>query len=221
MLLRLHMCRVSWFGSGVLLVGSLAMSCSSNGSTLDRTGNDAMKAAPGPAASGAEPAASQGCPVVHYHLDLPAAFAGAAYCRAGFDDAVGWLTLLDSNGVSITNPPSCLFPDCGTCQAGQPGKCPPNLSCYVRMPAGGVDLEASFEALTTRPCRASAAIVCRESGCRPSGHYIARMCAVVLQSAAADEQCATEAYSVPPSCIDVPFDFPATTMVVGTISPSP
>ena len=63
-------------------------------------------------------------------------------------------------------------------------------------------------------------MACYAAHCAPPGHYVARMCAYALppDSDGGYQVCELHAASTP-TCVDVPFDLPATGQVIGVLDP--
>jgi hypothetical protein len=143
---------------------------------------------------------------------------GSKFCtdRCGLSD---WVTVLDEGGAKVAATNMCGVPDCATCQANPCiGACgyPRSLD-----PQGAQSLWNGVQALDAGTC--GAGLACASLRCAPAGHYVAHFCGHALDPADAGEcapadGCPCAAFN--PTCVDVPFDYPANATVQGVLDPN-
>jgi hypothetical protein len=121
-----------------------------------------------------------------------------------------WLTIRDSSGAAITLDNLCK-PSCDTCQVTTCHQCPPTE------PAGPEGATGTWDGTFFEPSRCDPAsptgYPCADRRCAPAGRYTAVMCATAPVQTASGPTCP----SGTPTCVEVPFDYPAAAPVVGTL----
>lgn len=154
--------------------------------------------------------------------------AGGAYC-AGTTSSCNneWLTILGPDGKPVPRDLSCSS-ECGECALlGCAAVCP----APSPVPAAGLSQTWAGRYFTSGKCTTAQGdnVSCGVGQCAAAGKYVARMCLYVDGSApdggadAADaaasspERCRAQSAGAKPTCVDVPFDWPSTKTVVGTI----
>ena len=124
-----------------------------------------------------------------------------------------WLTILAPDGTELGLDYTCGT-DCATC-ISRP--CPPG-PCAIPfpVPAGGetTTWNGLYFTNETRTCN-GASTTCYQARCAAPGRYTARMCGYARQDEGGPE-CTTADTA---TCTDVPFDWPPTASVSGTIGP--
>lgn len=145
-----------------------------------------------------------------------------SYCAGGQKACdAEWLTILGPDGQPFARDNTCNT-SCGDCA---PVRCPG--SCIQPVPiADKVTRAWDGRLFAQSTCNGSAGTLsCGAAKCAPKGRYTARMCAspsATVGDAGADAasgpstQC-TIAQGAQPKCVDVQFDWPSTTPVVGTL----
>jgi hypothetical protein len=123
------------------------------------------------------------------------------------------ITVLDSSGQPV---PSGI-PFCSTLcsSACMPSPCP-GFACIAQgFPVVTKEYPWDGSAFATSTCGAK--MTCYQPGFVPAGHYVARMCATpgTLSSDGGLPQTCTA--TGPLECVDVPFEFPSATPVVGQL----
>jgi hypothetical protein len=145
----------------------------------------------------------------------PAAFeltstSGSAYCVGATDCNNTWLTLLRPDGSPLTTARDCIA-DCDECLAvGCTGACPQPYN----MPAGGLKGAWNGTHYIQSACGAER-MQCALAQCAPAGKYIARMCVRRATSDGGPGGCQGVAT---PTCVEVPFEWPATGPVRGVVN---
>jgi len=138
-----------------------------------------------------------------------------------------WLTILGPDGRPVPRDLSCSS-ECGECAlVGCGAVCP----APSPVPSGGLRQTWAGRYFTSSKCTTAQgdSVGCGAGQCAAPGKYVARMCLYVDGSApdggadAADasasspEPCRAQSPGAKPTCVDVPFDWPSTKAVVGTI----
>jgi hypothetical protein len=157
---------------------------------------------------------------VSFHLDRGGP-AGTEFCIGapdGCDGFVGeWLNIEDAQGRSITRGLDLCGRDCNGCQIP---RCPP-IPCISSspMPASGLDATWSGEDWSSGGTCGEARNTCLSRACAKPGRYVAHMCAYMIDGAddAGALDCHRDASKVP-TCVDVPFDYPASGVVTGALA---
>ena len=104
-----------------------------------------------------------------------------------------------------------------TCSACQSVLYPSGFSCSS-LPAGGVDARWDGTAIAGQSsCLSSEGssatrLSCSTRQCVPAGHYNATMCAFTSA-----QSCGRDPIGDHGTCVSVPFDYPTTSVVVGTL----
>lgn len=174
--------------------------------------------APIPDADGASGPDAQGpcAPTPVTFVMLVATSGGARYCADPPDGCSGadWLTLLPAGGTPITIDSTCT-PDCGVCQ---PVACPAVCAAPSEVPDTGERRMWSGNEFVSGRCGPAGTTACVDRSCAPAGSYVARMCGYA-EIASGPSTGACTAATTMPTCVDVPFDWPAAagTTVRGTI----
>lgn len=127
-----------------------------------------------------------------------------------------WLTIIDSAGKSLTYGNACET-TCGECQqVGCPSICPQPSP----VPAEGAKLSWDGRIFTSNTCNGAAgSLSCVDLDCAPSGQYIARMCGYRSTADGGTNACSGLTMDAKPTCVDVPFEWPKTVTVRGTLGP--
>lgn len=122
-----------------------------------------------------------------------------------------WLTIRDSSGAVLALDSLCR-PSCDTCQVTTCG-----LSCPPTGPAGPNGATQTWDGTFFELSRCGPAnpdgMLCADRRCATAGRYTAVMCATPPVQTASDPACPSET----PTCVEVPFDYPAAAPVVGTL----
>jgi hypothetical protein len=122
-----------------------------------------------------------------------------------------WLAIRDASGHAMNLSNYCQA-SCDNCiMVG----CPAICALPQPMPAAGTTKTWNgtfFASSTCGPDRMS----CLNKRCAPAGKYVAVMCASAVSSDAGDLAC-TNAFDAPQTCVEVPFEYPSATPVVGVI----
>jgi hypothetical protein len=118
-----------------------------------------------------------------------------------FQDGPSWVSIHDAVGSEIQIRQLCTLASCGSCQF--------DVICGAAFTTSQVPVALTWDG-TMFPhghCGADAkACVMEDTTCTPPGHYDARMCAYRNRN-----------LNEPATCVDVPFDLPASAPVVGTL----
>jgi hypothetical protein len=157
-------------------------------------------------AAGATPDAGKTGSVT-LRLVLPS---GQSFCdRCG---GITHITILGGVGQTLeTGVPSCST----TCSSCAPTLCPA-VACLPRALPTTNDFTWDGTSNTGSTCGAH--VTCFQPGAAPAGRYVARMCATPGVATPADGGfVSTCTPSGPIQCIDVAFDFPGPSPVVGTL----
>jgi hypothetical protein len=122
------------------------------------------------------------------------------------------ITILDDAGHAVeTNIPFCST----TCSTCAPTLCPPIVCAAQAVPA---ENDFTWDGTSVTPATCGNNVACYQPGHAPAGHYVARMCATPGTITTADggfPSTCTATGSI--ECVDVPFDFPGPSPVVGTL----
>lgn len=161
------------------------------------------------------------CSSVSFHLiSREPIDGGSSFCVGNPNcGSAGLLTVFDSEMNVVTLGLECNDVDCTSCR---PTLCPPNPCSLSRpLPSSGEDLTWDGTVwLGGGECNGLATGACFSRRCAPPGHYVARLCAFPLAPNSDGGLLECERHASPtPTCIDVPFDYPATTTVTGTLDP--
>jgi hypothetical protein len=135
---------------------------------------------------------------------------GGTWCL-GQGCSTQWLSIRDSSGKSLVLSNYCS----STCEACQMVGCPAICAMPQPMPAAGTTTTWNGAVFSSGTC-GSNAMSCLDKRCAPAGKYVAVMCAAAVSSEAGDLLCANT-FDVKPTCVEVPFDYPSSASVVGTI----
>ena len=139
-------------------------------------------------------------------LVLPA---GHSFCDSCYESHI---TILDGAGQSVkTNVPACS-PTCSICALPPCAFLP---ACSQTVPTTN---ELTWDGASATASTCGNNVACYQPAFAPAGRYVARMCATpgTLMTADADlfSTCAATGSL---ECVDVPFDFPGPSPVVGTL----
>jgi hypothetical protein len=124
------------------------------------------------------------------------------------------ITILNAAGQAI----GLSIPWCSTtCSAAcAPSPCP-GIACFdqgIAVKTGELPWDGT--SITGSTCGNH--VGCYQSGFAPSGHYVARMCATPGNLTTADGGFPSTCTATGPAeCVDVPFDFPGPSPVIGTL----
>lgn len=155
-------------------------------------------------ADGNAPCAA-GSMTFHFRADPPASF-----CVGAADSCTNvWLHILDAEGNERVVDRPCLA-DCDECQ---PYGCPASCAVPQHMTSGGVT--RTWDGTTYASGTCGEGLGCTRRQCIESGHYIARMCA--YRDLGTNGPTGICASAQTPTCTDVPFDWPPTSTVDGSI----
>jgi hypothetical protein len=155
---------------------------------------DASASASGGNGSPADAAPCQGR--VTFRIDAPDP--SAWFVVDPFQDSPNWVSIQDAVGSAVEIRQLCTLASCGTCQF--------DVICGAAFMTLPVPVTLTWDG-TMFPhghCGADAKACLMEDTCAPPGHYDARMCA-------------SRNFNEPATCVDVPFDLPASGPVVGTL----
>jgi hypothetical protein len=134
----------------------------------------------------------------------------AGYCLGPGSCNVTWLTILLPNGTAAVLDNLCAT-DCATCQ-GRP--CPGSCQASSPVPRDGQSTTWNGNYYTQSSC--GNAPSCLAPQCAAPGRYTARFCAYKSDTDGG-MPCLSGGTPPPPSCTDVPFDWPAGAGVNGTV----
>lgn len=191
-------------------------------------GSNAGGAHAGGTANGGSTSGSGGtsgaCKPVAIHMNPGGPPPGSDFCSGPPNCQSGEaFSVLDAAGKPLMTGLSCGMTDCKGCLA-QP--CPPG-SCHFSspVPAAGTDFNwdgTVYDAASG--CGSgqigSPPLACWMPSCAPPGHYVAHLCAYAMPSNSDGGFQVCELHAeVKPTCVDVPFDYPTTTQVVGVLDP--
>jgi hypothetical protein len=155
------------------------------------------------------------CAPATFHLSADLGAGSSRYCLGEASCANGvWLTILAPDGQVIAPAlPVCAL-DCSSCSMPN---CHSRICINPVLPLQGLDLSWSGESWLEGTC-GTAASSCHSRSCPPAGRYTARMCAHALPAGetAGPEGCGDRA-AAEATCVEVPFDYPATEPVVGVL----
>ncbi len=232
--------RISSFSSAraLFFVGALLVGCSGKSlpppsegppvAALDLDAGGAM-CAPAPTSPDMSPCGSETCTslpptcptscttlgTVKFHLSVPSASAYVVSTYSWAADSVNWFSVSSAAGNALQIVPPTA--DIGqalywapSCSAGASLDVVP-LFGQQSVGASGMDGIWNGTAYsTTSTCTQAqyGAVPCGDVLCAPAGKYVVKMCA------------STSDPNAPPQCVSVPFDFPGTPVVEGTVSSS-
>jgi hypothetical protein len=122
------------------------------------------------------------------------------------------IDILDGAGQTLeTSIPSCSA-TCATCASTV---CPA-IACLPQ--ALPVKIERTWTGTVANPSTCGSHVNCFEPATAPTGHYVARMCATPGDLTTADGGSAPRCTATgAKECVDVPFDLPGPSPVVGTL----
>jgi hypothetical protein len=224
-------------GTVLVLVSLGTSACSSDtqvGSSLDGGrgaggANGGMTSAGGTANGGSTSGsggsgAGGACAPVSIHMNRGGPPPGTDFCSGPPNcDSGDPFTVLDASGKALTTWLSCGMADCTSC-VGQP--CPPG-SCHFSSPVPAAGTDFTWDGTVyadSSGCGSgqigSPPVRCWKPSCAPPGRYTAHLCAYALppNSDGGVQVCELHAATTP-TCVDVPFDYPTTTQVVGALDP--
>jgi hypothetical protein len=137
---------------------------------------------------------------------------GGPFCT-GHRCQPGWFTVLSPNGTPLLGGSICGT-DCATCVTTP---CPP-LPCMFPTPVPPEGVQATWSGAyfteETTTCNGQST-ACARKRCAAPGHYTVRMCAYARQ----DDGGALCTTVDTPTCVELPFDWPSTATVIGTVGP--
>lgn len=170
-------------------------------------------------ASGAISADCQSLGSVTFHLQAPAGAPAYTYLNSFGDpgDGFWWYAVAAADGTPLQIfLPANAATTCGTCQNVL---YPDGFSCST-LTTDGVDALWKGTAIVGRSScpwsdgSVASTISCSTLECMPAGRYVATMCAYTSTSA-----CVSDPRDGQGTCVSVPFDYPTTSVVVGTLPP--
>lgn len=164
------------------------------------------------------------CAPVSIHMNPGGPPPGSDFCSGPPNCQSGDpFTVLDAAGKSLTTGLSCGMADCKSCVAQG---CPPG-SCHFSSPVPTTGTDFTWNGTVYAAATGcgsgqigSPPVNCWMPSCAPAGHYVAHLCAYALppDSDGGFQVCELHA-ATKPTCVDVPFDYPTTTQVVGVLDP--
>ncbi|HEY8079301.1 MAG TPA: hypothetical protein VIF62_34460 [Labilithrix sp.] len=132
--------------------------------------------------------------------------------QGSFCDSEGcngtFITLLRADGTALAATPDCET-SCGDCA---PVACPALCRAPNEVGAGG--LKTTWNGTYSESSTCGSGVTCAQPECAEAGHYVARMCVFRdAHEAGAVGGC----QAGEKVCTDVPFDWPTTATITGTI----
>jgi hypothetical protein len=119
--------------------------------------------------------------------------------------------------MPVTQALGCASTDCSSCQAAP---CPP-IACAISspLPAAGIDVSWSGVEWTSGGACGNYNTPCSKHSCAAAGRYTARFCGYALSGGDGGFQDCQLFGSSTPTCADVAFDYPTTSVVTGVLDP--
>jgi hypothetical protein len=126
-----------------------------------------------------------------------------------------WINIFEASGplTTVVYAPSCGVTNCGSCETES---CPKHLcEAPIVIPPEGIQTTWTGVRYAGDTCKQNGSSLssCQKAFCVAPGHYVARMCGYL-----ADGDATTCGSASPtPTCTDVPFDWPMTSTLTGTL----
>jgi len=190
------------------------------GASSGGAGGHASGAGGGTAAAGGAGGHAADCPSlgsVTFHLQAPLGAPAYTYARSFGDpgDGFWWYSVATADGTPLQIfLPTQAATTCGACQQAL---LPIGFACSA-LPAEGIDGRWNGTAIAGQSsCSWSGSsppspIACSVLECMPAGRYVATMCAYTSSL-----ECSNGPGDDRGTCVSVPFDYPTTSVVVGTL----
>ena len=155
------------------------------------------------------------CSPVSFSIRLEGFPAGAQVCDSAANSCSAIsqaVTIQDASGKPLPSGGWCSV-DCTLCSNTI---CPP-VPCLP--PTAHTTIETSWNGMQNIPGTCGSGKACYNRAiCAPSGHYTAHLCGYVLPSAGSAPLPCNGAAATP-TCVDVPFDYPTSQVVIGVLRP--
>ena len=193
---------------------ALLASCSSTTSSSTSGADAGAHDAGAPGVCGGSLTGGELGPTLTFVMKAP-----GGYCagRPSGCDAT-WLSILDADGHALPLSSNCTA-ECSSCE---PLGCP--AICPIPSPVPSEGASGAWEGRIFAPSTCTMAqggsLSCVDPQCAPAGTYVARMCAFPGKGGdAGSEPCDLASNDVKVTCVDVPFEWPSSGPITGTIAP--